>query len=86
MLDAAAYYEEASAGLGYAFLTEMETVFATIKGCPDRRQMLNPPYRRALLQCFPYGVIYRHQEQTCYVVAIMHLKRKPGYWLHRVTE
>lgn len=48
--------------------------------------ILKEPYRRALLQRFPYGVIYRHQADTGYLVAIMHLKRKPGYWLYRIAE
>jgi hypothetical protein len=32
---------------------------------------------------FPYGMIYRVRGETLYVVGVMHLKRKPGYWLAR---
>jgi hypothetical protein len=40
-------------------------------------------FRRYLLQRFPYGLIYAVEGQTIFVVAVMHLKRKPGYWVSR---
>jgi hypothetical protein len=40
-------------------------------------------FRRYLLQRFPYGVIYAIEGQAIYVAAVMHLKRKPGYWVPR---
>jgi hypothetical protein len=33
---------------------------------------------------FPYGVIYRASKDRVDVIAIMHLKRRPGYWKSRV--
>ena len=86
MQKAAVYYENCAAGLGFEFLVEVEQIFEKIKEHPDMGHMLIGPYRRALLQRFPYGVIYRQQAGTGYVVAIMHLKRKPGYWVYRVAE
>jgi len=32
---------------------------------------------------FPYGVIYRTKSETVEILAIMHLKREPGYWKAR---
>ena len=31
----------------------------------------------------PYGVIYAVDEGVIYIAAVMHLKRKPGYWVSR---
>ncbi len=86
MFKAAAYYETYAAGLGFEFLAEVDEAFGRIKGYPDMGQILQEHYRRVLLQRFPYGVIYRQQAHIGYVVAIMHLKRKPGYWLYRIGE
>jgi len=86
MFEAAAFYETSASGLGFEFLAEVEEAFDRIKGHPDMGQVLKQHYRRALLQRFPYGVIYRRQAHIGYVVAIMHLKRKPGYWLPRIAE
>ncbi len=35
---------------------------------------------------FPYGVIYALEGQTIYVAAVMHLRRKPGYWVSRKIQ
>jgi hypothetical protein len=35
------------------------------------------------LQWFPYGLISAVEGQTIFVAAVMHLKRKPGYWVSR---
>lgn len=86
MFKAAAYYETSASGLGFDFLAEVEEEFGRIKEHPDMGQILKKHYRRALLQRFPYGVIYRQQADTGYVVAIMHVRRKPGYWLYRIVE
>jgi hypothetical protein len=33
------------------------------------------------LQRFPYGLICAVEGQTVFVAGVMHLKRKPGYWV-----
>lgn len=40
-------------------------------------------FRRYLVHQFPYAVIYAVEGRTIYIAAIMHLKRKPGYWESR---
>jgi hypothetical protein len=41
-----------------------------------RRYLLTPKY--------PYGVLYElRDDATVYVLAVMHLKRKPAYWKSR---
>ena len=40
-------------------------------------------FRRYLVQRFPYGLIYVVQEDVIYIAAVMHLKRKPDYWVGR---
>lgn len=39
--------------------------------------------RRCLVRRFPYGVLYARESDRLYILAIMHTKRKPGYWLDR---
>ena len=40
--------------------------------------------RRALLDDFPFALLYIALPDTIWVVAVMHLRRQPGYWAHRV--
>ena len=84
MFDAAVYYDDCRVGLGTEFLDEVETIFSLIKTHPEIGLMMRRACRRTLMIRFPYGVIYGKRENILYVVAIMHLKRKPGYWLDRL--
>lgn len=36
--------------------------------------------RRILLPKYPYGVVFEVIGETVFVIAVMHLKREPGYW------
>ncbi len=42
--------------------------------------------RRYVLDQFPYAVIYRPTPSSIYVVAIIHLRRKPSYWHDRLRD
>jgi toxin ParE1/3/4 len=46
-------------------------------------RILKGRFRRYLLQRFPYGIIYAVEGKVIYIAAVMHLKRKPGYWVSR---
>ncbi|MCZ6674550.1 MAG: type II toxin-antitoxin system RelE/ParE family toxin [Verrucomicrobia bacterium] len=46
-------------------------------------RIIQGAFRRHLLARFPYGIIYRIDDDVIYVVAVMHLKRNPGYWKNR---
>jgi toxin ParE1/3/4 len=39
--------------------------------------------RRYLLHRFPFQIVYRARGETIEVVAVAHLKRRPGYWKSR---
>ena len=44
---------------------------------------VEPGVQRRLLNKYPYGLIYRVRGEDIEVIAVMHLKRKPGYWRTR---
>ena len=70
-------------GLGDAFLDEIESGLAQIKKFPMAWSVYEADYRRYLLKRFPYGVIYRIELDTIYIIAAAHLHRNPGYWKTR---
>jgi len=52
-----------------------------IRRAPERFPELEPGIRRRLvLHRFPYAVLYRLVGDEIQVVAIMHMRRRPGYW------
>lgn len=81
VLEAIRYYESEVEGLGKAFLEKLEAAVQHIKEFPEASRILKGEYRRCLLARFPHGVIFRIEKERIYVLAVMHLKRKPFYWL-----
>ena len=93
--ESARFYEAEVEGLGRTFFYKLGEAIEDIKKRPTLYRVVDKDYRRHLLdQLFrficnarschfirnPYGVIYRVETETIYVLAVMHLKRKPGYW------
>lgn len=82
------------AGLGATVAIE---VFATADSAIDRpfvpRRFERPDLpsdvdvRKIQLMRFnEYGVIYTVVDDTFWIVAVVHAKRKPGYWINRLTK
>lgn len=84
MLREAQWYDKREAGLGDRFLDELGEAFAFIMAMPNASEEIRPLYRRKLTTTFPYGVIDWIDADTILVVAVSHLKRRPGYWVRRV--
>lgn len=84
--NAAAFYEDSQPGLGKAFLAGVEAATEEIVRHPLMWRRIKGRFRRYLVPQFPYGLIYAVQSDTVYVVAVMHLKRKPGYWASRTRK
>lgn len=78
------WYQEQAEGLGEDFLVELEASYEVISELPDTWPTFQKGFRRYLLARFPYSVIYRKSGKKIFVVAIMHNRRKPGYWRERI--
>jgi plasmid stabilization system protein ParE len=77
---AARWYDEQAPGLGRDFIHEVLAAFDAIESAPELCPVLSEPYRRKLLERFPYAVIYKLTVKRVYVRAVAHCKRRPGYW------
>jgi len=84
--DAAAFYEDSRPGLGKAFLNEVEVATKEILRYPHMWRCIKGRFRRYLIPRFPYGLIYAVQDDTVYIAAVMHLRRRPGYWVSRTRK
>ena len=62
---------------------DLYSAFEQIQQHPTVWRILKGRFRRYLLQRFPYGIIYAVEGKVIYIAAVMHLKRKPGYWVSR---
>lgn len=81
---AAVYYEGQQAGLGKRFL---DAVFAAV----HRMRLFpaaSPPSaegcRQVRVERFPFGIVFSERPDEIVVVAVVHFKRRPGYWRERM--
>ena len=85
-LEAIEYYENCSVGLGLDFSEEIYSSIQQILRFPFAWSSSSKNTRRCLAKRFPYGIIYAISENTIFVLAIMHLNRKPTYWHKRLKR
>jgi plasmid stabilization system protein ParE len=78
------YYADIDPQLGVRFYREIERLIRAVCEQPDRFFRFSPPARRALSREFPYSVVYLVQPDRVWIVAVMHMKRRPGYWRERL--
>lgn len=83
-MEAALYYDEKGPGLGRRFEWALEDAERAILEAPERWPRHMTQTRQYRLKRFPYGVVYRVQAEAIGIFAVMHLHRRPGYWMHRM--
>jgi plasmid stabilization system protein ParE len=83
--EAAAFYESRQPGLGAAFSIEVEAAIARILEMPERFRILEHDVRTCRTHTFPYALLYTIEAESILIVAVMHMRRKPGYWRHRLS-
>jgi plasmid stabilization system protein ParE len=83
LIDSARYYETRLPGLGSDFKSEVGRALDLLSENPGIGAVVEAPYRRLLLDRFPFTVIYRARESTFRILAVAHQHRRPGFWKGR---
>lgn len=86
LLEAVEYYENSRTGLGTEFLNSINEALESIRSMPLAYPLVGRDIHRLLVKRFPYGVVYSVQEESVRIWAVMHLKRRPGYWRKRLIN
>jgi len=84
LTEAAVYYESQAIDLGKDFLKKVKTAVADILDTPKAWPSIRFSIRRRLIHRFPYAILYKIDKTEVIVIAVMHLRRQPNYWLSRV--
>jgi len=77
------YYEDREAGLGYDFSLEVLASIRNILAHPIAWPVMEEGVRRCLVNRFPFGVLYSLEPTGVFVIAVMHLRRRPDHWKNR---
>lgn len=80
---AARWYAERSSTAAIAFSDEIDAAESAIVRLPEAWPSFEHGTRRYLLRRFPYSVVYRVEPDRIVIVAVVHARRRPGYWRRR---
>ena len=80
---AARYYEAQAENLGLDFISAVEATYRRLITFPESGRPFGSRLRRVLVPGFPYGLIYRVEPDCVLIVAVAHVRRRPGYWRPR---
>ena len=83
--EAADVYEAKSPGLGARFIDEVDEGIDLLLEQPMLGSPWLEPARRWQLRSFPYTLAYRALDAELEILAVAHQRRRPGYWLGRLT-
>ena len=80
------WYHERGPHIAEAFEREVEHTLEALQEFPEHCPVYVGKWRRILLRRFPFGIVYGFIDNRIVVVAIMHTRRKPGYWKKRIFD
>lgn len=81
--EAASRYEAQRSGLGRDFLRSIDRSISAIEENPFIFRKVHRETRRAPIDRFPYGLIYKVTEDEIVLIACMHSRRHPSNWQGR---
>lgn len=77
------FYNLQSEGLGNKYAAEIDNTISILKNYPEGYSEYTKHTRKAVVNVFPYNIIYSIYKDRIQVIAIAHQHRKPNYWLKR---
>ncbi len=85
------WYAERSAGAAARFIDDLHGALTRIPERPLSFPVIahtatERAVRRARCTDFPYAVVYTELDDSILVVAAVHLKRRPLYWIERLGQ
>ena len=84
LIEIQAWYDTQQLGLGSEFQNALTSRVDLLLEFPDSApEFSRQGARKVSLERFPYFVIYALRQETVWVVAVVHHKRHPRYWISR---
>jgi hypothetical protein len=81
--EAKEFYNMQNEVLGDKFVIEVDKTIKIIRNYPESFPKYTNHTRKAVVNVFPYNIIYTIYEDYIEVLAIAHQHRKPDYWIDR---
>jgi len=84
LFEAGNYYAHIRPELGTDFEDEINAALRRIQTSPLLFSIEVDPFRKCLVDRFPYSIVYIDLPDRIYIAAIAHHSRRPDYWLRRL--
>lgn len=85
-VEAAEYYAEKRPDGGAHFREHLQEAISNLRSRPSLGSPFTHRTRRRLLRGYEYSVIYVSDADEIFILAVMHHRRKPGYWTYRLRH
>ncbi|HMD84471.1 MAG TPA: type II toxin-antitoxin system RelE/ParE family toxin [Terriglobia bacterium] len=79
------YLEVRVSGLGRRFYAEVRKVENFLALFPKSAREVIPGIRKHPLRKFPFSLVYSIEKDCLLILAVAHHRRRPGYWIGRVS-
>jgi hypothetical protein len=83
LADAVAHYDKVSVELGNRFRLVVRDRIATITDRPDSYGRFQEQYRAAMLDKFPYVIVFEQDKGTVSILGVFHVASDRGNWFER---
>jgi len=77
------FYKTQQAGLEKRFIEALEDAINRVCRNPLLYRKVDNQVRKCRLLHFPYALIFRQRVDQIEIIAVMHLRKQPGYWQSR---
>lgn len=84
--DATLYFDNIDPALATDFADEVARTISLILRFPEAWPRITRSARRCRTQRSPYALLYRIWNGQIEILAVMHLSRRPEYWIDRFRE
>jgi len=81
--EAVDWYDEQKEGLGKEFARALQFAILTIQSKPQQFPKILGSKRQAVLQRFPFVIIFEIVDSTIFILSIFHTRRDPQEWVER---
>jgi len=79
-------YRASDPTVAVRFMAALDRAMDQVADHPERWPSYLHGTRRLLVRRFPFAIVYRVEAQRVLVVAIVHQRRRPGYWRRRGSK
>lgn len=77
------WYSKHSPTAARNFLVAIDVAIATIVDDPERFAYVDERHQACSVTKFPYQIVFRRTLGRIEVIAVVHARRRPGYWRDR---